>query len=178
MKEVHLNPKIVHEMREFLAIAVFLALFLGAFHTYEMLVLHQFHIKYFAYGSAVVTALILAKIILVGDYMRLGKKQEDRPLLISSLYKAFLFGLLVAAFHIVEEAVRGLVHGEGLAGLFHELGRSDELAARALVMFCAFIPLFAYRELERVMGEGKLSTLLFHKRAPVGSAVSEGTQRV
>ena len=34
---------------------------------------------------------------------------------------------------------------------FHEI-RLDDLLARSLVVFCVFIPLFAFREFRRVLG--------------------------
>jgi len=43
------------------------------------------------------------------------------------------------------------------------------LIARTIVVFCAFIPLFGFMELRRVLGEEKLYTLL---RSP-GAAAEE-----
>jgi len=51
-------------------------------------------------------------------------------------------------------------YGADLAKALREI-HFDELAARSIVMHCVFIPLFAFRELRRVMGEDESRTLLF-----------------
>ena len=81
----------------------------------------------------------------------------------SAVYKAFVFGLLVFAFHIVEEAIKHLVHGQRLVAAFREV-RIDDLLSRNVIIFCTFIPLFAFREMQRVLGEGQFRALLFRGR--------------
>ena len=51
-----------------------------------------------------------------------------------------MFGLLVFAFHIIEEVIKHLVHGESITPLFRET-RIDDLLCRTLIVFCTFIPL-------------------------------------
>jgi hypothetical protein len=123
--------------------------------------------KYFAYGAALVNALLLSKIILIGEYLKLGTRHESKPLLYSTFYKSFVFTVLVAVFHILETAVKGLLHGEGMAGTFTELKGLGigEVIARSLVMFLAFLPLFALRETARAVGERRLEDLFLRSRA-------------
>jgi hypothetical protein len=40
---------------------------------------------------------------MIGEYAKLGKRYEYNALLVSAVWKAFVFGLLVFAFHIVED---------------------------------------------------------------------------
>ena len=69
-------------------------------------------------GPCFVNALVLSKIILLGEYLRRGKRQEHRPLICSTIYKSFPFTLPVGVFHILEDAVKGVLHGEGIVGSF------------------------------------------------------------
>jgi hypothetical protein len=126
-------------------------LFFSAFSTYRMLLVNEFHLKYFSYGSALVSALVLSKIILLGEYAHLGRRFEGTALIVSTLYKSLAFGLLTAAFHVLEEGIKELVLRKTP---FHpgESRNLNELLARTLVMFCAFIPFFAFRETARVLG--------------------------
>lgn len=163
-----LKQKATHELREFAVISLYLAFFFCAIATYSMLLLNQFHVSYFIYGTAMINALVIAKVILIGEYAHLGKRHEAKPLFQSALYKAFLFGLLVFGFHVVEEVIKRLVHGENIATASREV-RMDELLARSVVIFCTFLPLFAFRELRRVMGEDKFHDLLFRARATAKS---------
>jgi hypothetical protein len=166
-----LKQKAIHELEEFAGISGYLAFFFCAIVAYSSLLLNQFHLSYFSYGAAVINALVIAKVILIGEYVHLGKKHETKPLFQSALHKAFLFGLLVFAFHIVEEVIRVLWHGENMATAFHNI-RIGELIARTLVVFCTFIPLFAFRELARVMGNEKFRDLFFRTGAAVETGVS------
>jgi hypothetical protein len=155
-----LKQKATHELREFAVISLYLAFFFCAVATYSLLLLNQFHISYFVYGTSLINALVIAKVILIGEYAHLGKKHESRPLFQFALYKAFLFSFLVLAFHIVEEAIKRRWHGENFATASHGI-RINELLARSVVIFCAFLPLFAFRELRRVLGEEKFRSLFF-----------------
>jgi len=103
---------------------------------------------------------VVAKVILIGEYARIGRKQEAKPLFYSAIYKAFVFCLLVFAFHLIEEAIKELVHGHRITAAFREM-RIDDLLARTVIIFCTFIPLFAFRELQRVLGDDKFRALLF-----------------
>src|SRR5271167_4389031 len=104
-----LKQKATHEFQEIAEIFLYLAFFFCALATYSMLLLNKFHVSYFVYGAALINAIVIAKVILIGEYVHLGKKHEAKPLLLSAIYKAFLFSLLVFAFHILEEAVRLLI---------------------------------------------------------------------
>ena len=157
---VGLKQKAAHELEELVGIFLYLAFFFCALATYSMLLLNKFHVSYFVYGAALINAIVIAKVILIGEYAHLGKKHEAKPLFLSAIYKAFLFGLLVFAFHILEEAVRLLIHGETVASALRQI-RIDDLLCRSLVVFCTFIPLFAFRELQRVLGAEKFRSLFF-----------------
>jgi hypothetical protein len=163
-KKATIKQKATHELVEFAGISLYLGFFFCAVATYSMLLLNQFQVSYFTYGLALINALVIAKVILIGEYAHVGRRHEDKPLFQSALYKAFLFGLLVFAFHLIEEVIKSLVHGESMATSAHEV-HLDELLARTVVVFCTFIPLFAFRELRRVLGEDKFRDLFFRAGA-------------
>jgi hypothetical protein len=116
-----------------------------------------------------VNALLLSKTILIGEDLKLGKRHECKPLLYSNFYNSFVFTVLVAVFHVLESTVKGLLHREGMAGVFAELTGLGigEMLARSLIMFCSFIPFFALRETARALGERKLDDLFLRPRASV-----------
>jgi uncharacterized PurR-regulated membrane protein YhhQ (DUF165 family) len=163
-KKAVIKQKAIHEGQEFAGISLYLAFFFCAVVTYRMLLLHQYQISYFNYGAALINALVIAKVILIGEYARLGDKREAQPLLYTSLYKAFMFSLLVLAFHILEEVIKLIVHGEKILEALHSV-QIDELLSRCVVIFSTFIPLFAFRELQRVIGEENFRSLFFRTGA-------------
>ena len=164
-QQTSLKQKAVHEAKEITYVFLYLAAFFCALATYSMLLLEKFEISYFTYGAALLNALIITKIILIGEAVHFGKKHEAKPLFYSCAYKAFVYGVLVFAFHIVEEVIKRLIHGKAIVGAFREV-RIDDLLARSVIIFLSFIPFFASRELGRVMGPDKLRDMFFRTGAP------------
>ena len=166
-KKAGWKQKILHELKEYWLIVLYLAIFFGVFTNYRRLVLAHYHISYEAYGFSVIKALVLAKVILVAESLRLGRGLEDKPLIVPTLYKAFLFTVCVALFNVAESMIRGFIHGSGLMGAVSEFTSrfDDEFLAGTLVVFFSFIPFFAVRELGQVLGEGKILALFFGSRA-------------
>lgn len=159
-EEPRWKEKAKHELRELLAIFLYLAFFFCALTTYDMLLLREYHVKYWDYAFALINAIVITKVIMIGEYAKLGKRHEAKALIISATWKAFVFGLLVFAFHVVEEVIKRLIHGADMARASSDI-RIDELAGRSIVVFCTFIPLFGFREFRRVLGEEKFNDLLF-----------------
>src|SRR5882724_3364174 len=166
-KKAGLKEKFLHEMKEMLALFLYFALFFCAFTTYRRLVMRELGVSYFHYGFALLKALVLAKVVLLGQYVRLAKVFDDRPLIVPTLYKVIMFGLFYLAFDVLEHVIGSFIHGKGLASAFQEIigaGR-DEILARTLVVLFAFLPFFAFDETGRVLGEGKLRDLFLRKRS-------------
>jgi hypothetical protein len=165
------KKKAVRELTEYLMNAAYLIFFFGAFVWYKRLVLAQHQISYVHYGIVIIKALILAKVILIGDLVGLGRRLEDRPLIYPTLYKAAVFTVWAGLFSILEETVIGLLERKGWVAGFDELRRRGAygMLAECLVTFVAFIPFFAFRELERVLGEGRLHKLFFRPGIAVES---------
>jgi len=168
-----LKQKAIHETREFIILIVYLGFFFCALATYSMLLLGKFHVAFFAYGTALVNALIIAKVILIGEAMRVGTRYEKKALLYSATWKAFVFGWLVFAFHVLEEVIERLVRGKDLAGALQDV-RLDDLLLRTIVVFCTFIPLFAFRELRRVIGQDRFRAMVFRSLSSSEAKPSSG----
>jgi hypothetical protein len=164
------HQKVVHELKEMLALFLYLALFFCTFTTYRRLIEHEIGVSYFHYGFALLKALVLAKVILLGQLTRLSKRLDERPLIVPTFYKVIVFALFTMAFEILEHAIGNLFHGKPMMDAIAEIlsvGR-DELLARTLVVLVAFLPLFAFREIDRIMGEGRLYDLFLKKRQQTG----------
>jgi hypothetical protein len=161
------KQRIVDELIRYWVNVVYLAIFLGAFAWYRRFVLAEYRISYFNYGTPIIEALILAKVILIGDAMNLGRGFENRPLIYPTVYKAIIFSGFVGLFAIAEHMIGGLLHGTGVAGGLAKLWNEGkyELLARCLVTFLAFIPFFAFKELEAAVGKGSLRGLFFRRKA-------------
>jgi hypothetical protein len=166
----HFKEKAVEEFKLYWLVFFFLAVMFGAFNTYRRLILGEVGVNYGHYGAGLIEAAIIAKVILIGDAMKLGRWMEAKyPLIYTVLVKSVLFGLLVAVFNMIEHAIEGLVHGETWALILAHpfpAQNTNEILARTVVMIVTFIPFFAVWEAGRVLGRGKLSEIfLRHRRA-------------
>ena len=154
-----------HELKDYAITSGYLAVLFCAVTTYAVLLLRRYDDSTsLNYTFAIINALIIAKVILIGEMMKIGKRAETRPLYQSVLLKSVIFGLFVFAFHILEEFVKRLYHHEPFGTVLHEI-EWQQLLARTIIILCAFVPLFAFRELRRVLGAEKLYEM-FNHRAP------------
>jgi len=157
------KKKLTHELYEYFVNFIYLSLFFGVFTTYRRLLMAEYDISYGDYGISIIKALILAKVIMLGDMIRLGQRLEERPLVYPTFFKTVLFTAWVLLFHLLEITVGNLLHGQGLAGAVHEFINQlpYEFPAHLLIVFFAFLPFFAIRELGNNLGEGKIRQLFF-----------------
>jgi hypothetical protein len=163
------KAKAKHEFREMLELFSYLAFFFVALAIYDMLLLKRYNVEYLTIAFALINAAVITKVIMIGEYAKLGKRYEYKALLISAVWKAFVFGLLVFAFHVLEEVIKRLIHGADMSKATGEI-RYEQFASRALIVFCVFIPLFAWREFRRAMGEEEFRSLVFGRHGGGGSS--------
>lgn len=166
VKPTHKHEAARREAKRMLVIFVYLSLFFCSFTVYRRLVMKEVGLSYFHYGAALVKAIVLAKVILLGEMTRISRRLDDHPLIMPTLYKVVFFGLFTLAFEIIEHAIDSLIHGKPIRDAVQEILSvgSDELLARTLVILVAFLPMVAFMELGRTLGEGKLQQLFFKKR--------------
>jgi hypothetical protein len=165
-----LKEKAVEEFKRFLIIALYLWVFLGSFTIYRRLIIAETGAAYLHYGIALVEALIIAKVVLIGALFGFSRRFEDRPLIVPVIYKSILFGILVLLFGIVEHLVEGWIHKQGWLGGLREIGDMGvyEIGARVLVLMVAFVPFFAFAEITRVIGAAKLAAMFFSRHEAAG----------
>lgn len=148
------KQKLAHEIREFLAVFLFLAPFFLAITNYRMYLQANFSNPLLAYGMSLFNAAVLSKIILIGELVHLGGRFSNRPLIFVTVNKSAVFTIFYLMFHLLEEGVRGALHAKGFlqaiqAEAFTSVGG---LLARLLFVFFTFLPFFALMETRRAMG--------------------------
>lgn len=168
------KEKIVHEIGEYTTVFLFVAPFLLALAAYRIFLQGERENPYLEFGMALVSALVLSKIILIGDLLKLGSRIGNRPLFIVTICKSALFGVYYLLFRLLEAGVRGLFHRESfLHAVREQIVHTDGLAIPLLFVFFAFIPFFALRETQHVIGEERFRHLFFGTR---GGSLPAGSQ--
>ena len=166
-RKAQLKEKAAEELRLMLLITAYLAAFFVAFLTYRRLISRELGVSVFHYGYALLEALVIAKVILFGKAMGIGRKGTRTTLAWSVLRSSLAYGALVGAFAVLEHVIEGLVHGKTLAASFDAFLSQGvyEILGRTLILFVAFIPFFAFWELGRLAGDQKIFDLFFRRGA-------------
>jgi hypothetical protein len=165
-----LHERVIHEVKEYIIIAVYLYIVFTALVYFKATILHAHGIPFAPFGFAAIKALVFAKFMSVGFAFRLGERFKTLPLAYATLYKSFVFLLLLLLLNALEEIAVGLIHHRtimasllGISG-----GRLDELLASSFVGLLILLPFFAFRALGEVMGEGNLIRLFLVSRQSTG----------
>lgn len=170
-----LKRRFLDELKTYWVITLYLWLFLGSFAAYRKLILAETGVTYVHYGVALVEALVIAKVVMIGRIFGFSRRFEDGPLILPVLYKSALFALLAMAFSVVEHLVEGWLHHKGAFDGLREIAAigTDEIIARMLTLSVAFIPFFGFWELGRVLGMRRLSDLFFSKPVQLAETTAD-----
>jgi hypothetical protein len=167
----------VHEIKQFVAMFLYLFVLLGLFTLHESLVLAQHKISFTHYGFAAINALVLAKVMLVAEDFHLGHRFEKRRAIFSILLKSLLFAVLFICFHVIEESIGGMLDGKTLAESIPSFSGNGSsifrVAILAIIMTFALTPYFAYTQVARAIGRDRLRAILLSRDAPVSVDRSE-----
>lgn len=165
-KKAGWKQRLSHEFVEYGINVCYLSLVFAALVWYRRLLLAAHDITYTNYWVALIEALVLGKVILIGTLIRLDRGLESRPLILSTLFRTLIFTVFVAVFKVIEHGIVGLWRGGGFTAGLHELSAKGwhEILANGLMLFVALLPFFAFKELERVLGQDKIRALFFRRR--------------
>ena len=121
-----LHQRAMHEVKEFVILALYLYITLGAVILMKTAVLHTVGIEVAPWGIAIVKAMVLAKFMLLGFAMMFKKdRKTTNPLVWPTLQMAFAFLGLLIIMTIVEEIAVGLFHDRSIAASLGETVRNS-----------------------------------------------------
>ena len=98
--------------------------------------------------------------------LRVGERFKSMPLIWPTLYKSFIFLVLLLVLNALEEIVRSLIQQRSVTDSLAEFGGGtlDQLIATSIVGLLILIPFFAFRTLGEVLGERNLVKVFFQPR--------------
>lgn len=163
--------KLLDETKRYIVYTVILTLFFSAFTTYRRLILDEYGISYAHYGFNLVQSMILAKVIIIGQVLKLGERFSARPLIIPTVYKTIIFSLFVIAFAVIEHFVMGALEGKGFETIYQTLvdKRLVQILTSILPMSFFFLFFFAFLEIEQVLTDKTLYDLFFKSEKKLGN---------
>jgi hypothetical protein len=159
--------KAAEETRRFLVMFVYLWALFGLFVLQEGIVLRKQGMGFAFQGLAIINALVLAKVMLVSEGLDLARWLRGKPLIAVILFEALILTLLFLCFHVLEHVVIGVFKGETLVASLPPVGGGGlaGLLSVAAIVFVALIPFFAFKNVSRALGPGRLEALLFKGRS-------------
>lgn len=163
------------ELKKFVAIAVYMWILLSLFEIHRFVVLREFHLQSlsgYRLGFAAVNALIVGKVILIGEMFHLGQQFGAKSVAFRTVFKSAVFAAFLVCFEIVEGVIVGLIHGKSLLASIPRLGGGglEGMLLSGVMAFVVLIPLFLLMDMERVLGKDKVHSLIFQNRPRADAA--------
>lgn len=155
------KERLLEELNTYFINFLYILAFFSVFTLYHQLVVAEMGMSYGNLGTIVIKALILAKVIMLGDMLRIGRRMEHTSLIVQVFYKTVTFSLWVIVFRLLEITLVSLFHGQGLAGIQHELLEKSpyEMLAHALIVIVVFFPFFSLKGMADKLGREKVKEL-------------------
>jgi hypothetical protein len=178
---LRLKTGAIEETRKLLGIFIYFWVLLSLFSFHKALVLNEESLIYHQ-GFALINALALAKVVLLGEYFHVGDNLENRPLIYPIIFKSAVFAVLLICFHIIEETLIGVFHGKTLSQSIPNFGGGtlQGILMVGIIMFVVLMPFFAFVELDRAIGTEELRSLLFGGKttADAASSITRGPEEI
>ena len=169
----HLKERALDEFRRFLLMFVYLWVVFGLFVLNESLVLGERNMTFAFQGFAVVNAAILAKVMLVAEDLKFGRRFDHLPLIYPVIYKAAVFATVFILFHTMERIAIGMFGGKTAADSLPHIGGGTWQGGLTVwaVVAVSLLPFFALHEISRYMGPSGLWILMFRSKPKDGHLV-------
>jgi hypothetical protein len=166
MDKKALRQKAVRELKEYVSITLYLCVFFWMFIVYKSIIQGSKEIDFVAHGVAIINALVLGKFMLVAKAIHPGARADNAPLIYPTLLKSAIFAIALMICKILEDAAVGYFHGKSFTQSIADLGGGSwkAMLAFTIMLFIVLIPLTAFGELGRVVGEGRLVSLFLSPR--------------
>lgn len=159
---------IMQELKELLAIFLYLVSSFSVLCAFKSLILIQLGINNFVHGFvfALVEALALSKIVLLAQRIPLLNAFNNKSLALSALYQAIIMAFVVLIAGNLEEKL--FAHHVAEAPIKQEIGVT--ITHLVALIFVFYVPLVV-KGLDRALGYGKLRAAYFTPGAAVAASV-------
>lgn len=166
--KMNLKQRILNELNEIWKIILFLAvsfLIIETFRCATLLVKASENDFLAGYATALIGALVVGKVVIVGEKMRFVNRLNHMPLIFPVLYKSVVFTVFVNLILHAEDKWMHRSH-ESFVASIDPTKYWVAFAAHQLAFFVTFAILFTLRELQKALGEGTMYRLFFVSRDP------------
>jgi hypothetical protein len=156
------------ELRRYLISVIYIFVLLGLFTVHEEIALRAHggepqSIPFAPHGFALVNALVLAKVALVVEQLKLGTRIKPSPLIYPIVIEALILAILFLAMHVLESVVAGWLHGRSLALSVPAVGGGGAIGVlfAGFSFFVAMLPFCGFRQITLAIGWPRMRAILF-----------------
>lgn len=162
-----IRARILHEMRRYLILFLYLWALFGLFVLDESIVERSHGDAFVFQGFAVLNAFVLAKVMLVAEHLDLAGWLRRRALAWTIVFEAALCTLLFMLVHTLERLIAGALHGERVAATTPTLGGGGlaGVVVVAAIVFVSLLPFFTFKHVARAIGPDRMQAILLASRS-------------
>jgi len=150
-KHPTIKNRIYHELVSYSAIAGYLWIVLLMLWLHEIVILERHGIADKGHQALIANALILGKVILIAEVLRLGMKMKFSRPIISIVIRSLLFAIALVCFHILEHAVLALWHGEPVLSAITDISNLQQDIVVVTIMTVALMPYHAFKVIQQLV---------------------------
>ena len=151
--------KLQHELMAVIALTLYFGCWIGALVLIKYLVLAEYKIAFYGFSVALVGALVLAKVVLVLEYVPLGAWVRVRPAWVDVVLRTALYAFGVFVVLLLERAFEGRHEHGGLGPSLMAVFQQVDAKHVWLNTICLSAALLSYNMLSVVrkrLGKGAL----------------------
>jgi hypothetical protein len=174
-----LNPKLKHELEELFVAMVYFFFTFQLLALTEALMLKQYGISVPVFLTATVMALVVAKVVLIADHLRVMNRFPHKPLGYNVVWKTAIYFAALVAVRYAEH----FIHFWRLTKNVAEANRRmlDEIVwphfwATQLWLLVLLLVYCTFREVGRALGRDRLIEMLFKNPPPPGHGESDAAK--
>jgi len=161
MKLLH---KIKHDIIEILPPTIFFFLAFSLVSLTKRLILSEYGISWTGFGSAIVGAILVGKVVLIVDKLTFVSKYNHRQLIFSTAWKSLIYFSAAVILQYLESIIHLLIKHEGFLEANRLFVTETVWPHFWLIQMWLAVLLFFYcamRELIRVIGRKKVIQIFF-----------------
>lgn len=146
-----------HEMRSYMIVTGYIWVVLTLLKLHEHVLSGAYGFTVVSEGWAIVTALILGKVVLIAELLNAGRWMSQRFPSFTVLIKSCAVALAVLLFHVLEHVAVTWWHGENALHAFDEMhGTLPLTLVKTAMVAVAFLPYFMIKQIEEKTGQRDL----------------------
>jgi len=160
---MRMPARLKQELKTLILVFLYFACWLGVLLLIKQLVLAEYHIRFAGISSALIGALVLSKVVMILEYVPLGKWLQHRPAWVDVLVRTLLYSLGVLVVLLLEKAFEGRHEYGGFGASLAALFDHADLYHVWLNLIVVSGALFVYNLLSvinRHLGEGGVKRVL------------------